>query len=233
MVFFANNPKLYANPDYDQELFANMPRTLLTLFQLMTMDDWANMMRPVGNTMPFSWLYTMPFVFLGICLMNLVLAIFTDELINQTRRVSERKKKKFEEERERKVALCNDAINEFDENKDGMLDEDEMSTILSTIEEDEEMKNLFEEIGVPTQSLKDMMRIAEQDDEGQINVKELLRMVETTQEPTKKSDVFELRFRIFEFEKRAVGAVNELMTKLDGLQAQMAQSVKGENHFFI
>ena len=70
--FFANNPKLYANPDYDQELFANMPRTLLTLFQLMTMDDWANMMRPVGNTMPFSWLYTMPFVFLGICLMNLV-----------------------------------------------------------------------------------------------------------------------------------------------------------------
>jgi len=131
------------------------------------------------------------------------------------------------------VALCNDAINEFDENKDGMLDEDEMSTILSTIEEDEEMKNLFEEIGVPTQSLKDMMRIAEQDDEGQINVKELLRMVETTQEPTKKSDVFELRFRIFEFEKRAVGAVNELMTKLDGLQAQMAQSVKGENHFFI
>merc|ERR1711871_531387 len=79
-----DNEQLQQNPDYNQEWWSTIPNAMLTLFQLMTMDDWANIMRPVGTTLPASWLFTLTFVLLGICLMNLIIAIFIDELFKQT-----------------------------------------------------------------------------------------------------------------------------------------------------
>ena len=89
---FANSGTLLANPDYRPEFFKNIPMTMLTLFQLMTMDDWANVMRPVGNSLPWSWLYTMVFVMIGsLGLMNLITAVFIEELMTQTRLANKRK----------------------------------------------------------------------------------------------------------------------------------------------
>ena len=53
-------------------LFDTIPASMLTLVQILTMDDWATIFRPIGNVMPASWLYSLTFVVLGICMMNLV-----------------------------------------------------------------------------------------------------------------------------------------------------------------
>lgn len=37
---FAHNAKLNDNPDHSDTLFATVPRTMLTLFQIMSQDDW-------------------------------------------------------------------------------------------------------------------------------------------------------------------------------------------------
>lgn len=86
---YGDNEKLAQNDEYEHEYFMNVPASLLTLFQLMTMDDWANVMRPVGRSLPWSWVFTLLFVLLGMSLMNLIVAIFIDELLKQTAKAQE------------------------------------------------------------------------------------------------------------------------------------------------
>lgn len=117
------------NPDYMPEWFSTVPRSLITLFQLMTMDDWANIMRPVGNSLPASWIFTLVFVLLGICLMNLVVAIFIDELLKQTAEAKVRREKFELTEKARRLAVCREALLDFDDNKDGYLSAGELTNI--------------------------------------------------------------------------------------------------------
>ena len=43
--FFSDDALLAANPEYKPEWFNTIGHSLITLFQLMTLDDWANIMR--------------------------------------------------------------------------------------------------------------------------------------------------------------------------------------------
>jgi len=207
---FSDSPTLLANANYRPEFFANIPMTMLTLFQLMTMDDWANVMRPVGNSMPWSWLYTMIFVMVGsLGLMNLITAVFIEELMTQTRLANKRKEESTVLEKEQKLAMCREAIKDFDNNKDGKLSPEELRDVLSQLETDPLLAETFKEVGVPVSSLKAHIAIAEQHD-GYIDIDTLLNMVETASVPTLRRDIFELRYRIFQHERRSLGALHML-----------------------
>ena len=212
---FANSGTLAANPDYRPEFFKNIPMTMLTLFQLMTMDDWANVMRPVGNSLPWSWLYTMVFVMIGsLGLMNLITAVFIEELMTQTRLANKRKEESSIREKEQKLALCREAIKDFDNNKDGRLSPEELREVLTQLETNQVLAETFREVGVPVSSLKAHIAIAEQH-EGYIDIDTLLNMVETASVPTLRRDIFELRYRIFQHERRSLGALQKLQRTME------------------
>ena len=117
---FGHSGNLDANPEYNSDYFSTVPRTLLSLFQIMTLDAcWGSMMRPISDVMPAAWLFFLPFTVLAIGLMNLVycrvqvpfspngrawqlVAIFIDELVGQTRRMEERKGEETEAARQTK-----------------------------------------------------------------------------------------------------------------------------------
>lgn len=218
---FANSGSLAANVDYKAEFFSTIPRTMLTLFQLMTMDDWANVMRPIGETMPWSWLYTMTFVAIGsLGLMNLITAVFIEELMTQTRLANRRKEEAGIRDKEEKLALCREAIKDFDNNKDGKLSPVELRQVLTELETNVALAETFKEVGVPVQSLKAHIAIAEQH-EGFIDIDTLLNMVETASVPTLRRDIFELRFRIFQHERRSLGALEKLQTTVEDLVSKV------------
>merc|ERR1711871_65995 len=78
-----NTTKYYSC--YDSEWYATVPGTMLTLFQIMTWDDWGKVTRPVGEVFPSSWVYWVAFCILGsLGLMNLITAIFIEALLEQT-----------------------------------------------------------------------------------------------------------------------------------------------------
>jgi len=45
-----------------------------------------------------------------------------------------------------KIAICYETIKSFDLNNDGRLDETEISNVLKTLSEDEDMSHMFEEV---------------------------------------------------------------------------------------
>lgn len=80
------------------------------------------MMRPVGETHPISWLFTFTFFFIGaLGIMNLVTAVFIEELLKQTQLAAKRKEARKAGAKRDKRALCCDAIRDFDINNDGSV----------------------------------------------------------------------------------------------------------------
>jgi voltage-gated sodium channel len=64
-----------ASPVY----FGDLSKSLITLFQIATFDDWANIYRPIAEASPLSLLYFITFIFIAVFVMlNLVVG----EIVN-------------------------------------------------------------------------------------------------------------------------------------------------------
>lgn len=73
-MFFAE-----AAPQY----FGNLSRSLITLFQIATFDDWANIYRPIAEHSPFSLIYFVTFIFIVVfVILNLVVGEIVNNATN-------------------------------------------------------------------------------------------------------------------------------------------------------
>lgn len=64
-------------PDY----FGSLGRSFLTLFQLMTLDDWSEVMYVIMEEDPWAWMYFFSFILLAsYVLLNLIVGIIIDSL---------------------------------------------------------------------------------------------------------------------------------------------------------
>jgi voltage-gated sodium channel len=64
------------------ELFGNLPRSLFTLFQIMTLENWADgAVRPIMKVYPFAWLFFIPFILMvTFSVLNLFIAIIVNSM---------------------------------------------------------------------------------------------------------------------------------------------------------
>lgn len=61
-----------AYPDW----FGTMGASLFTLFQIMTLEGWADMVREIGQTHPLAWLFFIPFILIAtFTILNLFIAV--------------------------------------------------------------------------------------------------------------------------------------------------------------
>ena len=72
--------KLFGN-DFD-ELFGSLPRSLFTLFQIMTLEDWpGGVVRPIMQVYPYAWLFFIPFILtVTFSVLNLFIAIIVNSM---------------------------------------------------------------------------------------------------------------------------------------------------------
>ncbi|MEY4870927.1 MAG: hypothetical protein RLZZ563_257 [Pseudomonadota bacterium] len=74
--------------------FGDLAGSALTLFQVMTMEGWADgVVRPVMEIHPYAWLFFIPFIFAtSFAVMNLLVGL----IVNSMQEVAEADMKKFE-----------------------------------------------------------------------------------------------------------------------------------------
>lgn len=73
--------------------FGDLSKSLVTLFQIATFDDWANIYRPIAETMPLSIVYFLTFIFIVVFVMlNLVVG----EIVNNATNISKEGDRKEE-----------------------------------------------------------------------------------------------------------------------------------------
>lgn len=70
---------MYANGETDVDYFSRLDSTLFTLFQIMTLDAWADIARDVMDTHKWAWLPFIVFVVIsGFIVVNLFIAVICD-----------------------------------------------------------------------------------------------------------------------------------------------------------
>ena len=74
------NPKMAGQPIV---YFQNLEQSMLTLFQLMTMDEWAVIVRELSPQHKYSWVFLILFVVIsGFIVVNLIVAVICDAIGN-------------------------------------------------------------------------------------------------------------------------------------------------------
>ena len=65
-----------------KEMFGTLPDSALTLFQLMTMDGWSDMLDAVTEDgHPYAWIFFLVFIFVGsFAILNLFIALVVEAL---------------------------------------------------------------------------------------------------------------------------------------------------------
>ncbi len=65
-----------------EELFGNLARSLFTLFQIMTLENWADgAVRPIMKVYPYAWLFFIPFILMvTFAVLNLFIAIIVNSM---------------------------------------------------------------------------------------------------------------------------------------------------------
>jgi voltage-gated sodium channel len=70
--------------EYSPEYFGTLHATLLTLFQIVTLESWASdIMRPLLHFAPYSWIYFLSFILSGtFIVVNLFIAVIVSSVQN-------------------------------------------------------------------------------------------------------------------------------------------------------
>ena len=69
----------------DPENWGNIGLALITLVQISTYDDWANIMGQVIDVYPYAWIFFVSFIIINaVILLNMVIGVIVDVMISQT-----------------------------------------------------------------------------------------------------------------------------------------------------
>lgn len=81
-------------------LFGSIGESMFTLFQIMTLDDWANeVVRPIMHQYPYAWLFFMPFIVVAsFTILNLFIAIIVSSMTHLTEEEVEEQTEELEAE---------------------------------------------------------------------------------------------------------------------------------------
>ncbi|KMK76062.1 ion transporter [Alkalihalobacillus pseudalcaliphilus] len=89
------------------EYFENLQRSMLTLFQIVTLDSWGSgVMRPIMESLPWAWIYFIAFVLVGtFIIFNLFIGVIVNnvEKANEADLADEVKEKEFQSQKQMKL----------------------------------------------------------------------------------------------------------------------------------
>ncbi len=78
-VFAVMGTKLFG--EVMPEQFGHLGATFFTLFQLMTLDDWANIVKPAMEADPLAWIYFIVFILLAtFVVLNLFIGVIVESI---------------------------------------------------------------------------------------------------------------------------------------------------------
>jgi voltage-gated sodium channel len=81
--------------------FGDLGNSLLTMFQILTLEGWPDIMREVLTTHPLAWLFFVPFVLIAtFAILNLVVAVIVESMQSGVKAAVEENKQRDEELRE-------------------------------------------------------------------------------------------------------------------------------------
>merc|ERR1719420_376903 len=122
----------FAGDAHAHELFGDLLKSMFTLFQLMTLDTWADLIaRPIMKTQPELGLFFVFFVTVGVfVVMNLITAVIVENAFAIAKDDQEQAAKMNERNKVRELKSLSELFQEIDIDGSGKLTKKEFMTAL-------------------------------------------------------------------------------------------------------
>merc|ERR1719498_92797 len=78
--------KSMEDDEFVQEMFGSVPLSMFTLFQIMTLDSWTGVVRPIGNEQSWTYFYFLGFIAISVfVLVNLITAVIVENAFESSK----------------------------------------------------------------------------------------------------------------------------------------------------
>jgi Na+-transporting methylmalonyl-CoA/oxaloacetate decarboxylase gamma subunit len=199
--------KQFEDDDYLQELFGDTLKSFVTMFQLMTLDTYFDLiMRPVMAREPLMGVFFIVFVLLGVFVfMNLVTAVIVDTAFNIAQADKENEGKEKENAKKEDLKRLAEIFLEMDKDGSGDLSKREFDFALQTNKRVKETMNLME---LTMDEMQEIWEVLDMEDENnQLTIKEFTNGIRRMKGIAKSKDIIDTNKRLLYVQERC-GEVN-------------------------
>ena len=143
--------------------FSTIPKSMVTLLQLMAFDNLDMVAWEIAPVLPYTWFLFLSYIlFVSIGLLALVDGLFVQSILDQTEKHRDQKAKQQRKLRQKFLATVQTLFRTFDEDKGGTLDKEEMAGLIKATTAEATSETL-ETVGLSVENLHKATEIADYD----------------------------------------------------------------------
>ncbi|CEM04539.1 unnamed protein product [Vitrella brassicaformis CCMP3155] len=206
------------------ELFGTVPRSMYTLFQVITLESWSqDIARPIIKRQPAMVIFFILFlVVTTFGLLNIVVGVIVENTLATARNNEDKEKKQMELERMRVLKHLRDIFVLSDADQSGTITLEEFRGAF----DNPEVYELLRQIELPIHEAEELFMILDGDNSGELSVDEFIGGCVQLKGNQKPKDMLALQMTLQALQKR-VETVEERMQKsmqrLQTLTARMKE----------
>mmetsp|Transcript_124775 Transcript_124775/g.388416 ORF Transcript_124775/g.388416 Transcript_124775/m.388416 type:complete len:674 (-) Transcript_124775:93-2114(-) len=177
------------------EYFGSVPRSLLTLLQVLTLSQWAdNVARPIGKAYPVTLLFFFTFLLiLSYGLLMCIVSVIVQDAITSSRRVADALGAVEREERKRTAHRAMKIFALVDADGNGELSSDELRVVLETTD----LAKILKELDVPVLDADSLVRLFDKDGDGAVNQEEFVTGIMSMSDNVQPRDFVKLNIWVW------------------------------------
>lgn len=208
-----------------QAQFGSVARTLFTLFELTTADDWQRIAMPLVQQNPFWRLFFVSFiVFVSWTMLSLLTAVASETMISATSGKKRDEALYSELQRQGFIAFIVRIFNAADEDGNGVLDKDEFMKLMN---EDSMQQTLqMHSIQLDTRNLEKLWDLFDIDESGELTIDELVTGFSMLQEDLATKHVANIGYALKRFSASIDRDMESVETDLKCLSETATQSLE-------
>lgn len=191
--------------------FGSVQTSMFSMFQIMTLDDWSPIIRPMERFRPGMWVFFIGFIcFSTFVILNLVTGVFLDqclEIAREDKRGDVERLRKLRLERIQKLA---ELFEDADVDGSNTLTVSEFKELV----QDQNVEELFISVGFTSSELDGLFNLLDSSGEGAVDLEEFTGGMIKLQRSVKIADLIEAQQQQFEITRK----LSSLKMKLCGIE---------------
>lgn len=179
--------------------FGTVPRSMFTLFQVMTLEGWPTVARNAMRHEPWIWLVFIIFLLATtFSIMNVIVAVIVEGTLDQAGNQKRDLITKEEKEIESLAPKIAELFRLTDENGDGKVTKPEFLAAL----ESEQIASFFKEAGVDVRQAENLFDILDYDESGSLDADEFMDGIIKARGEARAKDVLNVQCDLWRYESK-------------------------------
>eukprot|EP00746_Dinoflagellata_sp_MGD_P008535 gnl/MRDRNA2_/MRDRNA2_117111_c0_seq1.p1 gnl/MRDRNA2_/MRDRNA2_117111_c0~~gnl/MRDRNA2_/MRDRNA2_117111_c0_seq1.p1 ORF type:complete len:487 (-),score=116.06 gnl/MRDRNA2_/MRDRNA2_117111_c0_seq1:12-1472(-) len=171
--------------EFAQEMFGTVPLSMFTLFQIMTLDSWTGVVRPIGEKQSWTYIFFLGFIAISVfVLVNLITAVIVENAFESSKADEQDMAVVMQREKEKEVEELKDLFLECDQDGSGELTKPEFLEAIAK----PKIKQKLTVLEIQTSEINELWDILD-DGDGQLSAEEFTVGIRKLKGESKAKDV--------------------------------------------